>query len=106
MAKVWFVGRSGAQWIAAGGKPAYEIPLEQLVFPLDLGPQRWLTDDHPVLRPDLPPADPATPAKVLVETRDEDVAGTTLTWFRVGFYESPYSPTEAARRLKAAQTPA
>jgi len=101
MAKVWFVRRSGSEWIAPGGQPAYELPLEKLVFPLDLGPQRWLCDDRPRPEPALPPEEPLALRKVIVETSREDLAGTPFTWFRVGFYDSPYAPKEAARRIEA-----
>ena len=32
-----------------------------------------------------------------------DLADAQFTWFRVGFYDSPYAPREAQRRLAALQ---
>ena len=101
MAKVWFVRRLGAQWIAPGGKPAYERPLDALVFRLDLGPQRWLSVDRPETDTGLSTEDPATLQKVIVETTADDLSNQTFTSYKVGFYDSPYSPREVARRLDA-----
>lgn len=98
MARVWFVRRRGGQWIAPGGRPAYERPLAALVFPLDLGPHRLLTDDLPVGAPELPAEDPAKLAKVIVETSAEDL-GEEFSGYSVGYYDSPYSPREVVRRL-------
>lgn len=103
MAKVWFVRREGGRWVAPGGQPKYELPLNDLVFRLDLGPQRWLPDEQPDPRPDLPAADAAQLDKVMIETDLQDLAGVEFTWFRVGFYDSPYSPREAMRRLESLQ---
>ena len=100
MAKVWFVRRSGSQWIAPGGQPAYELPLEQLVFRLDLGPQRWLADERPRPEPALPPEEPAALRRVIVETSPEDLAAKPFAGYRVGFYDSPYAPKDAAARLE------
>lgn len=103
MAKVWFVRRDGGRWIAPGTQPQYSFPLNDLVFRLDLGPQRWLPDDQPDPRPDLPAEPPAALEKVMVETEASDLAGAEFSWFRVGFYDSPYSPAEAMRRLEPLQ---
>lgn len=99
MAKVWFVRRHGAQWVAPGGKPAYQQPLQGLVHRLDLGPQRWLCGVRPHPEPGLGPEDPARLCKVIVETEPSDLQGAIFTAFRVGFYDSPYPPGEVARRL-------
>jgi hypothetical protein len=99
MAQVWFVRREGGKWIAPGGKPYAERPLASLVFPLDLGPQRWLADERPEPAPELPAEDPTRLAKVIVATDARDLDGLELTWFRVGFYDSPYAPREVVRRL-------
>lgn len=103
MAKVWFVRREGGRWVAPGGKPQYTLPLADLVFRLDIGPQRWLLDERPDPRADLPPEGAASLEKVMIETDADDLAGVEFTWFRVGFYDSPYSPREAARRLEPLQ---
>jgi hypothetical protein len=103
MAKVWFVRREGGRWVAPGGRPSFDLPLADLVFKLDLGPQRWLPDERPDPRPDLPAEDVSALEKVMVETEASDLANAELTWFRVGFYDSPYAPREAERRLAALQ---
>lgn len=103
MAKVWFVRREGGRWVAPGGQPQYTRPLSDLVFRLDLGPQRWLPDERPDPRPDLPAEATATLEKVIVETDASDLTDGESTWFRAGFYDSPYSPREAVRRLESLQ---
>jgi hypothetical protein len=104
MAKVWFVRREGARWVAPGGRPAFEAPLTQLIFPLDLGPQRLLVDGRPEPRADRPPEPPHQLTKVIVEV-DPDDLNEEYTWFEVGFYDSPYTPRVAARRLAAVLQP-
>jgi hypothetical protein len=99
MAKVWFVRRNGAEWVAPGGAPVYQAPLDDLIFKLDLGPQRWLSHERPSPTPELPREDPQSLTKVMIETGPGDVAGQTLTAYKVGFYDSPYPPGEVARRL-------
>jgi hypothetical protein len=99
MAKVWFVRRLGVQWVAPGGNPAFELPLEELVFKLDLGPQRRLRDLRPEPRPDLPVDPPEHLERVLVETTDDDLGALQWTAFGVGVYDSPYSPAAVAQRL-------
>lgn len=99
MAKVWFARRRRAQWVVPGGKPAFEMPLSDLIFKLDLGRQRWTGGVRPSPAPELP-AEPATALeKVFVETTPEDLVGHTFSLFQVGFYDSPFPPEEAARRL-------
>jgi hypothetical protein len=100
MAKVWFVRREGDEWIAPGRQPAYEGALSALIFRLDLGPQRLLVDERPKPAPNLPPEEPSQLTKVIVETMPADLDD-EFTWFQVGFYDSPYSPAEVARRLDA-----
>lgn len=102
MAQVWFVRREGGRWIAPGGKPFAERPLASLVFLLDLGPQRWLPDERPEPAPECPPEDPGRLTKVIVATDPSDLNDLEFTWFCVGFYDSPYSPREVARRLAGA----
>jgi len=105
MAKIWFVQRHGERWLAPGGRPAYELPLSTIIFRLDLGPQRWLSDERPEPAPNLPPVPPESLARVIVETSAADLEALEFTTFRVGFYDSPYSPREAARRLESPPSP-
>ncbi|HVN87000.1 MAG TPA: hypothetical protein VMW17_19390 [Candidatus Binatia bacterium] len=99
MAKVWFVRRNGAEWVAPGGVPACQVPLSDLTFKLDLGPQRWLSSECPMWARELPQEEWSRLSKVLVETDASDLSGKVATTYRVGFYDSPYPPVEAARRL-------
>lgn len=99
MAKVWFARRRHAEWVVPGGKPAFEMPLSDLIFRLDLGPQRWTGGARPNPAPDLPAESASALEKVFVETTPEDLVGQTFSWFKVGFYDSPFPPEEAARRL-------
>jgi len=41
--------------VAPGGTPAFELPLADLIFPLDIGIHRRVTDDPPVPLRDMPP---------------------------------------------------
>ncbi|HUI26237.1 MAG TPA: hypothetical protein VL403_09160 [Candidatus Kryptonia bacterium] len=100
MAKVWFVRRYGTEWIAPGGAPALQAALSELIFKLDLGPQRWLSSERPVPSPNLSREEPSRLTKVIVETEPSDLAAQPSTTYRVGFYDSPYPPAEAARRLR------
>jgi hypothetical protein len=99
MAKVWFARRKRAEWIVPGGRPAYEMPLSDLVFKLDLGPQRWMGEVRPNPDTALAPEDPSALEKVFVETTLDDIAGREFSSFRIGFYDSPYPPAEVAKRL-------
>ena len=101
MARVWFVRRQGGQWVAPGGQPAFELPFERLIFPLDLGTHRRVTDEQPVPAPDVPPEDPATLLKVFVEVEPKDLGSLEYSGYKPGYYVSPYSPREAVRRLNA-----
>jgi hypothetical protein len=96
---VWFVRRRGAQWIAPGGTSVHQAPLAELIFKLDIGPQRWLSNERPTPGPELPREETGRLTRVMVETAAGDLAGCEFTAYRMGFYESPYPPTEAARRL-------
>jgi hypothetical protein len=100
MARVWFVRRRGGQWIAPGGAPAFEIPFAEILFPLDIGTHRGLSE-RPVPAPEEPPAAPDALKRVFVEVNDADLVGQTFTGYLPGVYDSPYSPTEANRRLTA-----
>jgi hypothetical protein len=99
MAKVWFARRDGAQWVVPGGRPAFEMPLEVLIFKLDLGPQRYLNGLIPTLAPGLAPEPPESLSKILVEVGAEDLERLPMSVFRGGFYDSPFSPREGARRI-------
>jgi len=101
MARVWFVRRQGGRWVAPGGQPAFDLPLADLIFPLDLATHRRVEDDLPVPAPDLPPEDPAVLHRVFVEVEPKDLQGLEFSGYAPGFYDSPFSPREAARRLAA-----
>lgn len=105
MARVWFVRRRGGQWVAPGGKPAFELPLVDVIFPLDLGPHRLVADDPPVPATDLPPEDPGALQKVMVEVEPKDLDNLEFSGYAAGVYDSPYSPREVARRLAAPGRP-
>ncbi|MBX3025738.1 hypothetical protein KF840_12595 [bacterium] len=106
MARVWFVRRRGGQWIAPGGAPAHEIPFADLIFPLDIGTHRAVSDERPVPAPDEPAALPEGLQRVFVEVDAHDLEGLTFTGYRPGVYDSPYSPSEVARRLARSRRPA
>src|SRR5215813_11557505 len=101
MARVWFVRRRGGQWVAPGGQPAFELPLAELIFPLDLGTHRRVEEDRPVPAPEIP-AEPLTALhRVMVEVEPKDLTALEFSGYGTGFYDSTYSPQEAARRLAA-----
>ena len=99
MARVWLVRRRGGQWVAPGGTPAFELPLAELIFPLDIGTHRRVTDDPPIPARDVPAEPPAVLQKVFVEVEPKDLAALEFTGYSPGVYDSPYSPQEAVRRL-------
>jgi hypothetical protein len=96
MAKVWFV-RPENRLVALGGRPAYEGPLDPLVWSLDLGLHRFYTDGPLAQDSEPPPKEFAKKDMVLVEVTPMDI--TPGTNYRVGFYSSPYSPYAAIARL-------
>jgi len=100
MATVWFVRRQGGLWVAPGGAPAYELPLAELIFPLDLGTHRGV-DQGPTPEPQLPAEQPEALHKVLVEVEPRDLSGLEYSGYAAGFYASPYPPSDAVRRLAA-----
>lgn len=101
MAHVWFARRRGGQWVVPGGEPVFEKPLSALIFPLDLATHRRLVNE--TLVPDSEvPAEPARElSKVVVETTAEDLSEHDFSGYEVGLYDSPYTPSEVARRLAA-----
>lgn len=101
MARVWFVRRRGAQWVAPGGKPAFDLPLASLIFPLDLGTHRFVDDEAVQPAPELAAEDAAALHKVFVEVEPKDLTSLEFTGFVVGLYDSPYSPRAAVQRLDA-----
>lgn len=101
MARVWFVRRRGAQWVAPGGKPAYELPLGRILFPLDLGTHRRLADERPLPAPELAAEAPGELQRVIVELGDEDVREHEFSGYAAGYYDSSLSPRTAAQRLQA-----
>jgi len=101
MARVWFARRHGGQWIVPGGRPAFDLPFAQLIFPLDVGTHRCVDDDPPVPAPDVSAEPPAVLHKVLIEVEPKDIAGLEFSGYRPGIYDSPYSPAAAAQRLSS-----
>jgi hypothetical protein len=99
MARVWFVRRRGGQWVAPGGTPAFDAPLSELIFPLDLGTHRRVADDPPVPAPELPAEPPEALQHVLIEVEPKDLTGLEFSGYAAGVYDSPYSPPMASRRL-------
>ncbi len=104
MARVWFVRRRGAQWVAPGGAPAFEAPLAEVMFPLDLGTHRSLdADEAPRPAPELGQEPPEALTRVVVEIGAEDVRDREFSGFQPGLYDSPLSPRAAAARLGGAR---
>lgn len=101
MARVWFVRRHGGQWVAPGGAPAFDRPLAELIFPLDLGVHRLVSSERPEPAPALPAEPPEALQRVFVEVDARDLEGMVFSGYRPGIYDSPYSPAEVARRLAA-----
>jgi hypothetical protein len=101
MARVWLVRRRGGQWVAPGGAPAFELPLAELIFPLDIGTHRRVAHDPPVAAQDLPAAPASALEKVLIEVEPRDLDALEFTGYVPGVYDSPYSPQEVVRRLAA-----
>lgn len=101
MARVWLVRRRGGQWVAPGGAPRLELPLAELIFPLDIGTHRRVADDPPVPLADLPAEPPSALEKVLIEVEPRDLDALEFSGYSPGIYDSPYSPQEAVRRLTA-----
>ncbi|MDX2170314.1 MAG: hypothetical protein SF182_24795 [Deltaproteobacteria bacterium] len=99
MARVWFVRRHGGQWVAPGGSAAFERPLSELIFPLDLGVHRLVTSERPDPAPGLAAEPPEALQRVFVEVGEADLDGMIFSGYRPGIYDSPYSPAEVARRL-------
>jgi len=99
MARVWFVRRLGGQWVAPGGVPAAEKPFADLVFPLDIGTHRLMTDERVVPAAELPAEAPEALQRVFVAVDGADLDDLVFTGYEPGLYDSPYSPREVARRL-------
>ena len=105
MAKVWFARRVGARWEAVDRRPAYEMPLSQLIFKLDLGWQRRLDTSSKPVPGGIPESGIAVkPTKVLVEVSAADLEAALFPGYQVGWYDSPFSPAEVARRLGSSQS--
>jgi hypothetical protein len=101
MAHVWFARRRGGQWVVPGGKPVFDKPLSALIFPLDLGTHRRLVNETLVWETELPAEPTGELSKVVVEATAEDLSEHDFSGYEVGLYDSPYSPSEIARRLAA-----
>lgn len=100
MANVWFVERVGSVWKTLGDRAAFERPLGDLIFKLDLGPQRRRAADEIPERGEGSPAAADARTKILVEVVAEDVADRLLSGYFPGWYDSPYAALEARRRLQ------
>lgn len=98
MANVWFVHRIGGAWKTVGAEPAYRRPLADLVFRLDLGPQRRQSARN-VPERDETAAEIGATTKVFVEVGEDDLDGATFGGYFPGWYDSPYSALEVRRRL-------
>ncbi|MFN8642967.1 MAG: hypothetical protein U0802_15420 [Candidatus Binatia bacterium] len=101
MARIWFVRRRGGEWVAPGGVPAGEIPLADIIFPLDIGIHREASSEPLVPAPEEAAVEPSALQRVFVEVDAEDLVGLRFTGYRPGVYDSPYGPAEVARRLTA-----
>ena len=99
MARVWFVRRHGGQWVAPGGAPAFERPLAELIFPLDLGVHRRMSSERAIAAPDLAAEAPEALQRVFVDVEAGDLEGQIFSGYHPGVYDSPYSPAAVARRL-------
>jgi hypothetical protein len=106
MARVWFVRRHGGQWVAPGGAPAFDRPLAELIFPLDLGVHRLVSSERPEPAPTLPAEPPEALHRVFVEVEGRDLEGMIFSGYHPGIYDSPYAPAEVARRLTPKPRPA
>jgi hypothetical protein len=94
VAKLWLTYREGLRLI---GAVAGEAPLESAASRLDIAPWRFFTAKPPDALP-LAEVRRATERKrVLLEVTPTDRYD--LCGLVVGFYESPYSFDECARRL-------
>ena len=103
MANVWFVQRVGAVWKKTSDQPAFQRPLGELIFKLDLGPQRRL-DTASAPEPAGGTATATAHTKVFVEVTDDDLKETYFGGYFPGWYDSLYSALEVARRLGQART--
>lgn len=101
MANVWFVQRVGGAWKKVSEQPAFQRPLGDLIFRIDLGPQR-----RQAIGPE--PTDETTDGitaktRTVVEVTEDDVKGAYFGGYFPGWYDSPYSALEVGRRLSQAR---
>ena len=101
MANVWFVRRVGGVWKKVGDEPAFRQPLRELIFKLDLGPQRRLGQDSFPEPPDASTANTVSNTKVYVEVTEDDLQSAYFGGYFPGWYDSPYNAPEVERRLHA-----
>lgn len=94
MARLWIVRREGLRLV---GAPVAEIPLERAVPGLDLAPWRLFTREAPDSVPAAELSTGPDRKRVLVEVGEADRGD--LCGLVEGFFESPFSPPEALRRL-------
>jgi hypothetical protein len=98
MANVWFVQRVGGVWKKLGEQPAFQRPLGDLVFKLDLGPQRRLgARDFPEPADGVGAIDARS--KAFTEISEADLEGSVYAGLVPGWYDSPYGAMEVTRRL-------
>jgi hypothetical protein len=99
MANVWFVQRVGGEWRKGNEQPSFQRPLADLIFKVDLGPQRRLADGGAPQPADGSAAGPLEHSKTFVEVTEDDLRDGFFGGYFPGWYDSPYSAAEVARRL-------
>ena len=99
MANVWFVQRVGAAWKKVAEQPAFQRPLGELIFKVDLGPQRRLADSSAPEPRDESIDGVTAHTKVFVEVTADDLKDSYFAGYFPGWYDSPYSALEVTRRL-------
>ena len=105
MANVWFVQRVGGDWKKVGDQPAYRQQLRDLIFKLDLGPQRRLSPES-VPEPGDASLGVTASTKVFVEVTEDDLRDSYFGGYFPGWYDSPYRAPEVERRLHTKSAPA
>src|SRR6476619_5584031 len=100
MANVWFVQRVGGEWKKVADQPAFQRPLGDLIFKVDLGPQRRLAANGAPSPADGSADGPIDHTKAFIEVTEEDLRGALFGGYFPGWYDSPYSAAEVRRRLQ------
>jgi hypothetical protein len=99
MANVWFVQRVGSEWKKTGEQPAFQRPLGELIFKVDLGPQRRLAASGAPQPAEGTVEGRIEDAKTYVEVTEDDLRDNHFGGYFPGWYDSPYSAAEVTRRL-------